>query len=142
MNYSQISQELVRRFQEDQELLRQKDWVNLEAICDRNVDWLKKIIAKVGWLDEQKVGDQGEQAAWLIVQHASDISFQESCLQFLQQLPETVSRLGYIAYLTDRILVKKGKPQVYGTQFSYGKPFPITDPENLDKRRSQMYLDS
>jgi hypothetical protein len=49
-----------------------------------------------------------------------------------------------IAYLTDRVLVNTGKPQVYGTQFqSEGgirKPRPIRDPENVDERRNEMGL--
>lgn len=141
MNSMRMRRELEQRFQKDQESFHQKDWVTLESIYEQNAQWLKKIIANSGWPDERKVGEKGEQAAWLIVQHASDILFQEHCLQLLQHFPATTARLQYIAYLTDRILVSKEKPQKYGTQFHYGKPFPITDRNNLEERRKKMHLE-
>ena len=49
-----------------------------------------------------------------------------------------------IAYLTDRVLVNEGKPQVYGTQFhrvnGERKPRPIEDAETVDERRKSMQL--
>lgn len=141
MNNLQIREELVRRFDEDQEFFRQKAWAILEQVCAQNALWLKEVISVLGWPDKQKVGEKGEQAAWLIVQHASDINLQEQCLQYLQHLPQTQERLEYIAYLTDRMLVIKGEQQVYGTQFHYGAPFPIINQKDLDKRRQQMGLE-
>lgn len=51
-----------------------------------------------------------------------------------------------MAYLEDRIAVGEGKPQIYGTQFctnSSGKliPHPITDIENVDRRRRDVGLE-
>lgn len=48
-----------------------------------------------------------------------------------------------IAYLTDRVRVNRGQPQIYGTQFTiydngeYG-PRTIEDVENVDERRREM----
>ena len=44
------------------------------------------------------------------------------------------------AWLVDRILVKQGKPQLYGTEFEYGsnKVAPIADSGNLNARRKKM----
>jgi hypothetical protein len=53
-----------------------------------------------------------------------------------------------IAYLMDRIAIRKGEPQVYGTQFdpsTHGRdysPFPIIDAENVDLRRAEVGLES
>jgi len=51
-----------------------------------------------------------------------------------------------LAYLEDRILVGKGEDQIYGTQFFMKDfkfiPRPIIDPENLEKRRNEMGLES
>ena len=141
MSYLDLREELVRRFREDQELSRKKAWTMLEKVYDQNALWLKNVVNTLGWPDKQKVGDEGEQSAWLIAQHASDIDFQERCLHYLQHLPQTRERLEYIAYLTDRILVQKGEQQIYGTQFHHREPSPIVDQKNLDKRRQQIGLE-
>ena len=141
MDYLTLREELLYRFREDQELSRQKAWTILEKIYDSNAQWLAEILNQIGWPDEQRFGIEGEQAAWLIAQHASDTLFQERCLQLLQRLPPTQERLEYVAYLTDSILVKKGEQQLYGTQFSYGEPSPIADRKHLDERRRTIGLE-
>ena len=49
-----------------------------------------------------------------------------------------------VAYLTDRVRMHEGKPQVYGTQFrrSNGdwEPYPIEDPDRVDERRAALGL--
>ncbi len=51
---------------------------------------------------------------------------------------------GDVAYLTDRVLVNEGKPQVYGTQFhevnGHPEPRPIEDPDSVDVRRAGVGL--
>ena len=55
-------------------------------------------------------------------------------------LPDDVSATD-VAYLEDRVRVREGRPQLYGTQFSrqadgtmdHG---PVEDPEHLDERRA------
>ena len=46
------------------------------------------------------------------------------------------------ALLTDRVLLRQGKSQRYGSQFQMGKnglePSPIEDETNVDARRAQM----
>ncbi len=48
----------------------------------------------------------------------------------------------HVVWLVDRILVKQGKPQLYGTEFEYGsnKVAPILDTRNLNARRKKMGL--
>ena len=132
--------ELKERFELDQKLLLKKDWETLKQIYRENSSWLKKIIHSQGWLSEKIVGEQGELYAWLIVQHSDDFNFQKSCLKLLKNLPKTKERNQHVAYLTDKILTKENKKQIYGTQFSYGNPCPIFDKKNLDKRRAEMNL--
>ena len=57
-------------------------------------------------------------------------------------MPKTKERNQHIAYLTDRILVKENKGQIYGTQFSKDNHYPIFDENDLDKRRAEMGLGS
>jgi hypothetical protein len=92
----------------------------------RNQKFLKNKIKKYGWLGYEKVGEDGDNAAWLIVQHAdNDLPFQEKCLSLIretiainQKNPAVRTNLSNYAYLTDRVLINKGKKQRYGTQYS------------------------
>ena len=48
------------------------------------------------------------------------------------------------AYLMDRVLMYRGEPQIYGTQYrtqdGVPKLWPVQDPENLDDRRAALGL--
>ena len=138
----ELFSELEQKFKVDQELSKQGFGEEYVENCHRNSEWLKKIISKQGWLSEEKVSKQGELYAWLIVQHSDDIDFQKSCLNLLKGLPKIKERNQHVAYLTDRILVKGNKKQIYGTQFSNSNPFPVLYKDILDKRRAEMDLGS
>ncbi len=107
---------------------------------------MQQIVEKYGWPTRKMVGADGMRAAWLLVQHADhDVAFQHKCLTLMEahKSDDQVARAD-LAYLTDRVLVNQGKPQVYGTQFHVvegeRKPRPIRDPENVDTRRESVGL--
>ena len=139
---SNLFSELENRFKKDQELCKNNFGKEYVENCHNNTEWLKQIILEQGWLSDDKVGKQGELYVWLIVQHSDDIEFQKLCLKLLKDLPKVNERNQHIAYLIDRILIKENEKQIYGTQFSDGKPCPILDKSNLDKKRAKMSLGS
>jgi hypothetical protein len=104
---------------------------------------MKPIIAKHGWPGESLVGPTGCQAAWLLIQHADhDPEFQKQCLGLLERAVETNNApVSCLAYLTDRIRVGDGQPQLFGTQL-HGKlhPLPIEDEAHVDERRAKVGL--
>jgi hypothetical protein len=107
---------------------------------------LEQIVALRGWPGWSLVGDDGEAAAWIIAQHADhDVGFQERMLELLRDCVDRGdASMTHAAYLSDRVCVNRGRPQIYGTQFggsgeSYG-PRPIADPTGLDKRRAGVGL--
>lgn len=110
---------------------------------------MRRIVREFGWPTISLVGKRASYWAWLLVQHAdADAKFQEYCLKLMKKAAKykQVSNTN-IAYLTDRILVNKRKPQIYGTQFYKSKqgklvPRPIKDTKPLDRRRKQMGLKS
>lgn len=112
------------------------------ALAKKNTDEMKKIINKFGWPSTKLVGKKASHFAWLLVQHADhDVKFQKNCLALMEK--NTIDW----AYLTDRILVNKGKPQIYGTQFYKDftdklVPRPIKNLTGLDKRRKSLGLQS
>ncbi|MFI6396196.1 DUF6624 domain-containing protein [Nonomuraea sp. NPDC050540] len=92
------------------------------------------------------VGDDGGSAAWLFAQHADhDVAFQRRCLDLLRKaVAAGQAELSQVAYLTDRVRVADGRPQLYGTQYHEPdgrlQPRPIEDLDRLDERRAEMGL--
>jgi hypothetical protein len=118
-----------------------------QAIDRENTAWLKQVVAEHGWPTRSMVGDDGSNAAWLLVQHAdADPAFQRECLDLMTRLSAEEVLPMNVAYLTDRVLLAEGKKQVYGTQFAEieGKqqPRPLEDPEHVDERRAEVGLPS
>lgn len=119
------------------------------ALLRRNSDWLKAVLARIGWFDISRYGAEASQAAWLIVQHSDhDPAWQE---RVLADLAPRVARgdmqRSYYAYLVDRVAVNAGRPQTYGTQgHCRGRGnlelLPVIDRPNLDRRRAGMGLDN
>lgn len=122
------------------------DDLNVEKIDRDNTAHMKTVIDKHGWPGKSMVGDEASQAAWLLVQHADlEPDFQAKCLDLIKEAFKKGDATGQqVAYLTDRVLLKQGKKQLYGTQFiGFGndvKPQPIGDEANLDARRAEMGL--
>lgn len=120
----------------------------MQTVDKRNTKRMKKIVSEYGWPTKRKVGADGTRAAWLLVQHADlDPVFQRLCLEKMTPFQESGEvMLEDVAYLSDRVLVNEGKPQVYGTQFhsveGVRQPRPIRDPDNVDKRRKSMGLNT
>ena len=121
----------------------------MEEVHLHNAARLKQIIAACGWPTVAMVGEDGAEAAWIIVQHAiSDPPFQREMLGVLKD----AAALGLVpayqpAYLEDRICACEGRPQIYGTQFMPGDdglpvPEPIADPDRVNQRRASIGLDS
>jgi hypothetical protein len=119
-------------------IMRKKDLENLETA--------KAIIAKYGWLSPQDVGMDASQGLFLIIQHA-DLKTQEEYLPVIRAAEKQGKLLSSnLAILEDRIRMRKGLKQVYGSQgFSdqeTGKKYfyPIANPDQVDNRRKSMRL--
>lgn len=111
-----------------------------ERIDQRHTLAMKGIVTHYGWPGEKQVGPLGAQAAWLLVQHADhDRVFQKQCLRLLEAAVKSGdAQPQHLAYLTDRVCVGDGQPQIYGTQLEY----LIADQEHVDERRMAVGLAS
>jgi hypothetical protein len=111
-----------------------------------NTSWLKAYVAKWGWPTSAQIGRPAVQAAFLIVQHAvHDTAFMRAMLPPVEQAHRRGDLDGAsVAMLTDRIEVKAGHGQIYGTQLSLknGRWLldPIADSAHVDERRRTMGL--
>jgi hypothetical protein len=111
-----------------------------------NTAWLKAYVARWGWPTAQQVGRDGVQAAFLIVQHAvHDTAFMRAMLPAIEKAYRRGDvDGGSVAMLADRVEVKAGRPQIYGTQLSLhdGRWVldPIADSAGVDARRQTLGL--
>lgn len=123
----------------------------LLQVDKKNTFEMKKIISKYGWPGKSLVGKRGSLKVWLLVQHADhNVDFQEECLKLLTIAAEKgeVDKKR-VAYLTDRVLLHRGKKQIYGTQLrSFPqkgklilKPQPIKNKKRIDERRKDFGLE-
>jgi hypothetical protein len=121
----------------------------MNSIDRENTGKLNQMVLTYGWPTVSMVGKEGAKNAWLLVQHAdANPLFQRKCLDLMTSLLQQneVDKRNY-AYLVDRVLVAEGKPQRYGSQFEKGpdgnwRPKTIEDPENVDKRRAEMGMET
>ncbi len=119
----------------------------MRTMHEANADALAQIVAERGWPTEERVGADGAEAAWLIVQHA--ISRPALCRTTLIELNRLADAgkapRWQAAYLEDRIRVFEGRPQRYGTSFDWDdegqiSPRPIEEPEQVEERRRMVGL--
>lgn len=129
----QIYQEIEKKF--GRNTPESKYFWNLMAQEDRkNEKEVEEIINKKGWVGKSLVGGKANAALWLVIQHAP-LKTQEKYLPMLREsVKKGESRGGHLALLEDRILVRNGKPQIYGSQITTdakGKNVfdPIKEPE-------------
>ena len=109
---------------------------------------LKYFVLKAGWPSAGMYGEDAEAAAFMIVQHADyDIEFQILCHRLmLESAKRGMTKPGFLAFLTDRILCNKGNHQRFGTQIREVTngcfvPKPMQDAEHVDELRAQAGLD-
>ena len=117
-----------------------KDSINLIKVS--------KILDERGWPSKKLIGKRGTSTLFLVIQHASQDA-QEKYLPLIekavaeQNLPKRQYAMFY-----DRLVLRRGERQVYGTQLAINKeskvPYvlPLKDPLNVDKRRAEMGLNT
>jgi hypothetical protein len=120
----------------------------MEAVHVRNAELIRNPINLHGWPDEETVGRDGAEAAWLIVQHAiGNPQFQRECLLLLRD-SASQNRIPpwHVAYLEDRIAMYEGRPQRYGTQWlddpvdGRTRPWKLADAERVNQTRAEVGL--
>ena len=101
-----------------------------------NLQLVSRILSETGYPRKSKVGDFATLTVWMIIQH-SDLG---RIKQFLPQLEEAASRgdlaPAYLAATKDRIDIREGRPQKYGTQFNC----PLLDSLRVNEWRQEVGL--
>ena len=131
--------------------LSQEQWnAKKDSIFRANKKRAAVIFEEVGFPGFDIVGIKGSGYFFAIVQHSDfDPNFQKKILDAM--LPEVQNQNAnkrHFAFLTDRVKKNTGEKLLYGTQVDYhwftgkAKPLPTIDPENLNKRRAEIGLES
>jgi hypothetical protein len=109
---------------------------------------LEKIFYEFGYPGYDRIGKEGSNNFWLMVQHSDkDIDFQSRVLEKLKIEVENKNADGSnYGLLTDRVKINKGEKQIYGTQVTYtaegqAYPKPLLDSVNVNKRREEVGLE-
>lgn len=152
---NQLRDELLERVEKEQSL--RAEWMNrkndeqfaeyIAEIDAQNTSWLEKVIEQYGLPGHSLVGEDGVNAVFLIIQHSLNLEFQRKCLALMKlTVDEGEANAIHLAYLTDRVRMREGKRQYYGTQGQNQfdgviVPAPIEDEQNVDERRMKIGLE-
>lgn len=122
------------------QIIIEKDSINLIKVT--------RILDERGWLGADVIGDQGNSALFLVIQHA-DLETQEKYLPMMREaVKDGRASSRSLALLEDRVALRKGEKQIYGSQIGRDKEtgeyyvLPLLDPDNVDQRREEVGLGS
>ncbi|MFD1284318.1 DUF6624 domain-containing protein [Mesonia ostreae] len=123
-------------------------WAKIIEKDSINLIKIQNILDERGWLGSDVIGRQGNSTLFLVIQH-SDLEIQEKYLPMMRDaVDEGNARASSLALLEDRVALRKGEKQIYGSQIGRdpetGEFYvsPLIDPENVDKRRAKVGLGS
>ena len=119
----------------------------MQEIHERNAARLETIVGDHGWPGKSLVGEDGAEAAWLILQHA--ISRPDLMRAYLPLLEKAANDgeipRANVAYLTDRICFFEGRLQMYGTHYDLDDEgrrtaYALEDASLVNERRAAVGL--
>jgi len=138
---------LVRTWNIPGDSLMSEIWNRQLKIDSLNLIKVTGIIAEHGYPGKTLVGENEHTAAWYVLQHAP-LEYMEQHFPLIRKAAEEGELPKRLAgMMEDRMLMYRGKEQLYGTQgqsivLKTGERkliiWPIKDPENVNKRRRDM----
>lgn len=160
--YAAIARELVSVGLEDQkyrskldEVVRKygaesKELRELSDAMDKadsiNLIKVASVIDSYGWLGPEEIGAEANRTLFMVIQH-SPLKAQEKYLPVLRQaVKDGKAKAGNLALLEDRMALKNGRKQIFGSQVAWNMKtneywvLPLEDPDNVDKRRAEVGL--
>lgn len=120
-------------------------WKKQSAIDAQNIRRLEEIIAQHGWPGIAQFGSKAASAAFLILQH-SEIQYQKKYLALAKAAAaKGEMRASSLALLEDRVRLREGQKQIYGSQVNRNaadewEPLPLEDETKVDELRASVGL--
>lgn len=144
-NYRRQISEIEAEYGRDSEEMM-AHWKLIENTDSINLIKIKKILDERGWLGPKVVGDQGSSTLFLVIQH-SDLETQQKYLPMMREAVKLGNaRSTSLALLEDRVALRKGERQIYGSQIGRdpetGEYYvsPMIEPEKVNDRRAEVGL--
>jgi hypothetical protein len=121
-------------------------WAEIHLLDSINLQKVTQILDEYGWLGTDKVGGRGNMAIFLVIQHA-DLEYQVKYLPMMREAVKAGNARGSsLALLEDRVALRQGKRQIYGSQIGRDPEtnehfvLPLDDPIHVDERRTEVGL--
>jgi hypothetical protein len=121
-------------------------WRSIEQKDSTNLIIITKLLDERGWLGADVVGVAGNSTLFLVIQHA-DLATQEKYLPMMRQaVKDGRARGADLALLEDRVAIRNGRRQIYGSQIGRfqdsGEYYlsALEDPDRVDERRAGVGL--
>ena len=129
-----------------------EQWHNFQdSVFTVHKEIVEQMFYKYGFLGFDKVGKEGSNHFWLLVQHCDKYpEFQKRVLKAMEkEVKKDNADPNNYAYLYDRVKVNAGEKQLFGTQVTYetettGRAIPkigLVDSANVDKLRREYTLE-
>ena len=119
-------------------IMNSKDSLNLIKVT--------KILDTKGWVGKDVVGETANKTLFLVIQHG-DLQTQQKYLPMMREAVNKGSANGAsLALLEDRVALRQGKKQIYGSQIGRDNETKLyyvsclEDPDNVDERRAKVGL--
>lgn len=111
-----------------------------DSINSINQAEIRKILKEHGFPKKTEVGTSACEAAWIIIQHAP-LDVQKEYLPMLERAAtEGNIQAALVAALHDRIDVREGRPQKYGTQRNGNRLCPLLNEKMVNQWRKEVGL--
>lgn len=118
--------------------MREADSINLIKV--------RMLVTKYSWLGADVIGEQCNTAMFMVIQHA-DLPVQEKYLPMIREaVASGRAQPRHLALLEDRVALREGRKQRYGTQLRWDlrvnayRLAPLEDPDFVDERRKSVGL--
>jgi hypothetical protein len=142
-----IKQEFIDVYERDQKTRSGSDSAQYMNYIDSiNLIFVERMIRRYGWPGLSLFDRAGNTTTFAVIQHA-DSSVQQKYYPMLERsVADSESNAFDMALMQDRILIRKGKKQIYGSQVMMNKQggsefYPIEDEKNVNVRRAKVGLE-
>jgi hypothetical protein len=139
-------------FLQDSKTIDSAEWkaimIKMRAADSINLIKVKAMLDKFSWLGADQIGEQCNTALFMVIQHA-DLPVQEKYLPMIREAVKAGKlEPRHLALLEDRVDLREGRRQRYGTQLRWDERVkayrlaPLEDPDHVDELRKSVGLSS
>lgn len=157
VNYDSLKMALEEMYDQDQGIRHKMDSVGFDSpnvgryipemirIDSVNKIRIEAILSEYGWLPKSEIGEKASDAIFYIIQHEDSELMQQYFYQLQEMAAKDEAKLTHAAMMEDRLLMRQGKKQKYGTQASGSLRddnkyaiWPIENPDSVNQLRKNV----